>query len=63
MRNVRFVESIGVLAIALSATQLTAQDIGSVDHEQLRQFISKRPCGACLASEIAVLSASTINFR
>jgi hypothetical protein len=43
MLNVRFVESIFVLAIAPAATELTAQDIGSADQEQLRQLISKRP--------------------
>src|SRR5688572_14469178 len=43
MKNVRFVASIFMLAIALAATKLAAQDIGSVDQEQLRQLTSKRP--------------------
>jgi len=32
-----------MLTVALAATQVTAQDIGSADQEQLRQLISKRP--------------------
>ena len=43
MKNIRFVERIFMLAIALAAMPLAAQDIGSVDQEQLRQLISKRP--------------------